>query len=155
MNQLRFRTRLVLILSLFAIVPALVLTQAEDLPRPKPNRENRLSDNGGRNPLEAAAIDRKLGFKDGVLMIENGSTPCGDGSKGARGSCGRHIAEPDEPLAHPLYPEGRVRIEHDVLGALIPEQREHLIAKLSTKLHLEPIATPVLLKEGGCRHPDR
>src|SRR6266850_2054390 len=119
--------------------PDLVLVQAKDLPRPKPNSENRLSDHWSRDALETAAIDRKLGFQNGVFMIQNGSAPGGDGSKGARGSCGRHIAEPDEPLAHPLYPEGRVRIEHDVLGALIPEQREHLIAKLSTKLHLEPI----------------
>src|SRR6267142_2426628 len=133
----------------------LVLVQAKDLPRPKPNSENRLSHHGSRDALETAAIDRKLGFQDGVLMIQNGSAPGGNGPERARGASWRHMAESDEPLAHTLCPERGVRIEHDVLGAFIPEQREHLIAKLSTKLHLEPIATLVLLKGGGCRHPDR
>src|SRR6266851_1484776 len=85
---------------------SLVLIQAEDLPRPQPNSENRLSDYRGGDALETAAIDRKLGFQDGVLMIQNGSAPGGNGAKRARSPCWRHIAEPDEPLAHTLYPEG-------------------------------------------------
>src|SRR6266852_4867988 len=98
--------------------PGLVLVQAEDLPGPKPNRKYRLADNRGCDALETAAIDMKLGFQDGVLMIQNGSAPGGNGPKRARGPCWRHIAEPDEPLAHTLCPERRVRIEHDVFGAL-------------------------------------
>src|SRR5256885_1298057 len=134
--------------------PSLVLVQTEDLPGPKPNRESRLLDYRGRDALETTAIDRKLGFQDGVLMIQNGSAPGGNGPERARGACWRHMAEPDELLAHTLCPQRGVRIDHNVLGALIPEQREHLIAKLSAKLHPETIATLVLLKGGGCRHPD-
>ena len=119
--------------------PGLVLVQTEDLPGPKPNRENRLSDYRGGDALETAAIDRKLGFQDGVLMIQNGSAPGGNGPKRARGACGRHMTEPDETLAHALCPERRVRIEHDVLGAFIPEEREHLLTKLSPQLHVEPM----------------
>src|SRR5437667_11329044 len=96
--------------------PGLVLVQAEDLPRPKSNRENRLSDHGSRDALKTAAIDRKLGFEDRALMIQNGSAPGGDGPKRARGACWRHIAAPYEPLAHTLCPERRIRIEDDVLG---------------------------------------
>src|SRR6267378_1205582 len=84
--------------------PDLVLVQAKDLPRPKPHSENRLSDHGSRDGLETAAIDRKLGFQNGVFMIQNGSAPCGNGPKRAGGSCWRHIAEPDETLAHTLCP---------------------------------------------------
>ena len=72
-------------------------------------------------------------------MIQNGLAPGGNGPKRARGPFGRHIAEPDEPLAHTLGPEGRVRIEDDVLGALIPEECDHVLTKLSPKLHVEPL----------------
>src|SRR5437016_13970992 len=84
--------------------PGLVLVQAEDLPRPKPNSENRLSDHGSRDALKTTAIDRKLGFEDRVLMIQNGSAPGGNGPKRARGPLGRHIAAPYEPLAHTFDP---------------------------------------------------
>jgi hypothetical protein len=124
--------------------PGLVLIQTEDIPGSKPNRENRLSDNGSRYALETAAIDRKLGFQDGVLMIQNRSAPGGNGPKRVCSPGGRHVAEPDETLTHTLDPERRVRIEHDVLGACIPEQREHLLAKFSPELHVEPITTLVL-----------
>src|SRR6266851_7866852 len=104
--------------------PSLVLVQAEDLPGPKPNRENRLTDYRGRDALETAAVDGKLGFQDRVLMIQNSSAPGGNCPKRARRPCWRHIAEPEETLAAALYPEGRVRIEYDVLGTVIPEERE-------------------------------
>ena len=72
-------------------------------------------------------------------MIQNGSAPGGNRPQRARGACGRHMAEPDETLGDALYPKRRVRIEDDVLGAFILKQREHLFAKLSPKLHVEPL----------------
>ena len=84
-------------------------------------------------------------------MIQHCSTPGRDGSKSAGCLGGRHFSNSQEALSHPLCPERAVRIEQYVLGEGVFEQLEDLFAKLSPKLHFEPLMLFVL-DESESRH---
>src|ERR1019366_8235675 len=78
----------------------LVVVKTEDLMRTQTNCEHRPSDNRRYDPLEPAAIDGQLRFKDGAVMIQHGSPPSRDGSKRTGCLSRWDLPDPREAISH-------------------------------------------------------
>jgi len=72
-------------------------------------------------------------------MIENCAPPGRDRAQCADSLRRRHLSDACESLAQAFRPQGRVRVEKNILGAGIIEQRKDLLAKLALEFELHSL----------------